>query len=79
VYNLGGDEQYEIKYVSDLILENLHKDDSKVTYKKAEPFTTKIKTPDALKAKKDLNFKLTISAEEGIRKTVAWLKQLYGY
>ena len=77
VYNLGGNQQYEIKYVSDLILNNLHKDDSKVTYKEAEPFTTKIKTPDASKAKRDLDFKLTISAEEGIRRTVAWFKKLY--
>ncbi len=78
VYNLGGDTQYEIKYVSDLILKNLHKDDSKVTYKEAEPFTTKIKTPDASKAKRDLNFTLTISAEEGIRRTVEWFRKLYG-
>jgi len=78
VYNLGGDTQYEIKYVSDLILKNLHKDDSKVTYKEAEPFTTKIKTPDASKAKRDLNFSLTISAEEGIRRTVGWFRKLYG-
>ena len=78
IYNLGGDTQYDIKYISDLILKNLGKDDSKVTYKEAEPFTTKIKTPDASKAKRDLDFKLTISAEEGIRRTVAWFKKLYG-
>jgi dTDP-glucose 4,6-dehydratase len=77
IYNLGGDTQYEIKYVSDLILKNLQKDDSKVAYKEAEPFTTRIKTPDASKAKKDLDFKLTISAEEGIRRTVEWFKKLY--
>lgn len=77
VYNLGGDTQYEIKYISDLILRNLHKDDSKVTYKEAEPFTTKIKTPDSSKAKKDLNFELTIPVEEGIRRTVEWFKRLY--
>jgi dTDP-glucose 4,6-dehydratase len=78
IYNLGGDTQYDIKYVSDQILKNLNKDDSKVSYKEAEPFTTKIKTPDASKAKRDLDFKLTISAEEGIRRTVAWFKELYG-
>ena len=78
VYNLGGDKQYEIKYVSDLILKNLSKDDSKVTYKEAEPFTTKIKTPDSSKARKDLEFKLTICAEEGLRRTVEWFKRLYG-
>jgi len=78
VYNLGGDRQYEIKYVSDLILKCLNKDDSKVTYMKAEPFTTRIKTPDSSKAKKDLSFKLTVSAEEGIPRTVKWFKKLYG-
>ena len=78
VYNLGGDRQYEIKYVSDLILKNLGKDDSKVTYQETEPFTTKIKTPDASKAKRDIDFKLTIPAEEGIKRTVEWFRMLYG-
>jgi dTDP-glucose 4,6-dehydratase len=78
VYNLGGDTQYEIKYVSDLILKSLGKDDSKVTYREAEPFTTRIKTPDSSKAKRDLGFKLTVSAEEGIPRTVEWFKKLYG-
>jgi dTDP-glucose 4,6-dehydratase len=78
VYNLGGDTQYEIKYVSDLILKNLQKDDSRVTYKEAEPFTTKVKTPDSSKAKRDLDFELTVPAEEGIRRTVEWFKELCG-
>jgi dTDP-glucose 4,6-dehydratase len=68
VYNLGGDQQYEIKYVSDLILKTLGKDDSKVIYKEAEPFTTKVKTPDSSKAKKDLDFKLTFKKTYGVEK-----------
>jgi len=78
VYNLGGEEQYEIKYISDLILRYVGKDDSKVTYKEAEPFTTRIKTPDSSKAKRDLDFKLTVPVEEGMRRTVEWFKKLYG-
>jgi len=78
VYNLGGDKQYEIKYVSDLNLKCLGKDDSKVTYREAEPFTTRIKTPDSSKARRDLGFKLTVSAEEGIPRTVEGFKKLYG-
>jgi len=78
VYNLGGDQQYEIKYISDLILRILGKDDSKVIYKEAEPFTTRIKTPDSTKAKKDLGFRLTVSVEEGLRRTVEWFKKVYG-
>lgn len=78
VYNLGGDKQYEIKYISDLILKTLGKNDSKVTYKEAEPFTTRIKTPDSTKAKKDLDFKITVPVEEGIKRTVEWFKKVYG-
>ena len=77
VYNLGGDKQYEIKYISDLILKCLEKDYLKVIYKEAEPFTTKIKTPDSSKAKRDLDFKLTVQVEEGLQKTAEWFKKLY--
>jgi dTDP-glucose 4,6-dehydratase len=77
VYNLGGDQQYEVKFVSDLILRLLGKDDSKVTYKEAEPFTTRVKTPDSSKAKRDLGFKLTVPIEEGMRRTVEWFKAVY--
>ncbi|MEM3365323.1 MAG: NAD(P)-dependent oxidoreductase [Candidatus Bathyarchaeia archaeon] len=78
VYNLGGDDQYEVKYVSDLILKLLGKDDSNVTYKDSEPFTTVVKRPDSSKAKRDLNFRLTVPLEEGLRRTVEWFKRSYG-
>jgi dTDP-glucose 4,6-dehydratase len=75
-YNLGGDSQYEIKSVSDLILRQLGKNDSRVTYKESEPFTTRIKTPDTAKAKEDLGFELKVPIEEGIAKTIEWFKGL---
>lgn len=78
VYNLGGDKQYEIKYVSDLILKCLRKGDLKVTYGEREPFTTRIKTPDSSKAKRDLGFKLTVPLEEGMPRTIEWFKGVYG-
>ena len=74
---MGGDTQYEIKYVSDLILKNVGKDDSKVTYKDSEPYTTKIKTPDSSKAKRDLHFELKVPVEEGLRRTVRWFNEIY--
>ncbi|MDX1814128.1 MAG: NAD(P)-dependent oxidoreductase [Candidatus Bathyarchaeia archaeon] len=78
VYNFGGDEQYEVKFVSDLILELLGKNDSKVCYKEAEAFTTRVKTPDSSKAKRDLHLKLTMPVEDGMKKTVDWFAKLYG-
>jgi dTDP-glucose 4,6-dehydratase len=78
VYNFGGDNQYGVKFVSDLILKLLGKNDSKVSYKETESFTTRVKTPDSSKAKRDLDFKLTVPVEEGMRKTVEWFTKLYG-
>lgn len=80
VYNVGGREEWEsdIKHVSDLILNNLGKDDSKVVYKKAEPFTTKVKHMDFSKARRDLKHNPVVPLEEGIPKTIKWMKQFYG-
>ena len=77
VYNLGGDKLYDIKYLSDLILNYLGKDDSKVIYKEIEPFTTKVKKPDSTKAKRDLGFKITVPLEEGIPRTIEWFRKIY--
>ncbi len=79
VYNVGGKEEWEhdIKYVSDLILKNLGKKDSKVTYKEGEPFTTKVKHMDFSKIRRDLKHDPKVPLEEGIPKTIEWMKKLY--
>ena len=77
VYNLGGDEQYTIKYVSDLILKLVGTDDSLVSYEEDEPFTTVIKTPDSSRAIDELSFKLTVPLDVGMKRTVDWFKEFY--
>lgn len=79
VYNVAGKPEWEreIKEYSDLILEAVGRDDSNVTYKEAEPFTTKIKTIDCSKAIRDIGHDPKITPEEGIRKTVEWMKWYY--
>ncbi|MFC1920704.1 NAD-dependent epimerase/dehydratase family protein [Chloroflexota bacterium] len=79
VYNVGGREEWEhdIKYVSDLILKSLGKDDSKVTYKEAEPFTTMVKHMDFSKIRRDLKHDPEVPIEDGIPRTIKWMKQLY--
>ncbi len=79
VYNIGGKTEWErdIKYISDLILKYLGKDDSKVTYKDAEPFTTKVKKIDFSKAIEDLKHDPKVSPEEGIPETIEWMKKIY--
>jgi dTDP-glucose 4,6-dehydratase len=79
VYNVGGREAWEkdIKEYSDLVLAVCGKDDSLVTYKQAEPHTTKIKTMDFSKAVKDLQHNPKIPPPEGIKRTVKWMKWYY--
>ncbi len=79
VYNVGGRVEWEkdIKEYSDIILKTIGKDDSIVEYKEKENFTTKIKTVDFSKAIKDLNHNPVIDPEEGIKRTVSWMKKIY--
>jgi dTDP-glucose 4,6-dehydratase len=81
VYNVGGKEEWEheIKYASDLILEYLGKKDSRVTYKEAEPFTTRVKHMDFSKARRDLDHNPLIPLEEGVPRTIEWMKGVYGF
>ena len=80
VYNVAGRPEWErdIKAYSDLILKIVGRDDSLVTYKDAEPFTTKTKPVDCSKAVRDLKHDPKVTPEEGIRRTVDWMKQQYG-
>ena len=79
VYNVGGRAEWEkeIKEYSDIVLKACGKDDSLVTYYDSEPYTTKIKKMDFSKAIKDLNHVAKTSPEEGINKTVEWMKNHY--
>jgi dTDP-glucose 4,6-dehydratase len=79
VYNVGGRTEWEmdIKDYSDLVLKTVGIDDSIVTYKEAEAFTTKVKTIDFSKAIKDLNHNPVVDPAEGIRRTVEWMKWFY--
>ena len=80
VYNVAGRPEWErdIKAYSDLILKIVGHDDSLVTYKDAEPFTTKTKPVDCSKAIRDLKHDPRVSPEEGIPRTVEWMKRQYG-
>ena len=79
VYNVGGKIEWEmdIKEYSDIVLKTVGMDDSIVTYKDSENQTTKIKRMDFSKAVKELNHNPVVSPEEGIRKTIEWMKHYY--
>lgn len=79
VYNVAGREEWEmeIKEYSDMVLSAVGRDDSIVTYKDGEPFTTEIKTIDCSKAIRDLKHDPKVAPKEGIRRTVEWMKWYY--
>jgi dTDP-glucose 4,6-dehydratase len=79
VYNLGAKEEWvtDIKHVSDLVLRCLGKTDKLVTYKEAEPFTTRIKKVDFSKIRRDLRHDPRVPIEEGIPMYIAWMKKAY--
>jgi dTDP-glucose 4,6-dehydratase len=77
VYNIGGGEFHDIETLSDYVIRATSADPSLVTFKESEPFTTKKKQIDNRKAVKDLGFQVTVSLEEGVCRTVEWMRQIY--
>lgn len=77
VYNIAGTEYHDIKTLSDMILNYLGKDDSKVQYEKYEEHNTGNKKGDLSKAEKDLNHRPQVNLAEGIPLTIEWQKKIY--
>ena len=80
VYNVGGRPEWErdIKEYSDMVLKAAGKTDENISYKDAEPFTTKVKQMDFSRAVRDLKHNPKIPPEEGVRRTVEWMREHYG-
>lgn len=77
VYNIAGSERTDIETVSNMILRATNRNDSIVTYKDPEPMTTVDKIVDRghmLGALGDLR---EMPFEEGIDRTVSWMRQAY--
>ncbi|HKQ97114.1 MAG TPA: NAD(P)-dependent oxidoreductase [Candidatus Polarisedimenticolia bacterium] len=76
-YNIGGDQYHTIEELSDLTLKVTGADPKLVEYRDAEVLTTRTKRVDVGKAVGQLGHKTTVTLEEGIRKTVAWMREVY--
>lgn len=77
VYNIGGGEFHDIETLAGYVIQATGADPGIVTYEDSEPFTTKVKDVDNSKAVRDLDFKVTVSLEEGVRRTVEWMRKVY--
>jgi dTDP-glucose 4,6-dehydratase len=78
VYNIGGLEYHDIETLVDIIWKYTGAPRNLITYEDSEILTTKSKKVDISKAVLDLDHKLTINMEEGLVKTIDWMKQYYG-
>lgn len=78
VYNITSDRLHTIEDLAELILKYSGADSNLVTFEDhGEILTTKVKRADATKAKRDLGHENTVSLEEGVKRTVEWMKEYY--
>ena len=79
IYNIASKTNHTIERLVELILEYTGADPNLVSYVDHEEIlTTKDKFVDASKAEKDLGHKETVALEDGVKKTVDWMKDYYG-
>jgi len=76
-YNIAGQTLHTIEDLSNTILKVTGADPGLVEYRDSEILTTARKLVDAGKAARDLGHKDSCTLEEGIRRTVDWMRQVY--
>jgi len=78
VYNIGGQEFRSVKELSDLILDYTGADPKLVSYLPEDKHNVLNKRPDIEKAKKQFGHDPKVILEEGVPKTIEWMKGVYG-
>jgi len=78
VYNIAGNEYHSMEYLAQLVVKLAGADESLIEYQSNELLTTRDKKVDASKAERDLDHKMSVSLEEGVERTLAWMRQHYG-
>ncbi|MBN2562026.1 MAG: NAD(P)-dependent oxidoreductase [Phycisphaerae bacterium] len=77
VVNIGGTEFRSVKDASDFILKYLGKDDRMVKYQPEDKHNVQNKRPSIEKARKMLDHNPTTTLEEGLPKTIEWMRKTY--
>ncbi len=77
VYNIGGSEYHDIESLAKIVWDYTKADPKLITYKESEMLTTKSKKVDISKVIDHLKHELTVSLEDGVKRTVDWMKDYY--
>ena len=77
VYNIGGNKLHSVEALAKIIWDYTKAHKELITYEDSEKMTTKTKKVDISLAIKELNHKITTPIEEGLRKTIDWMRDYY--
>lgn len=77
VYNIAGKDEHSMEELADIIWRQTRADPRLIAYKDPEILTTLRKQVDISKAVKDLDHKITVNLEEGVARTLEWMKDYY--
>jgi dTDP-glucose 4,6-dehydratase len=77
VYNIGSDQFHNIEKLADLIWKYTNAPIDLIEYKESEMLTTKLKNVNIELSKLELDHKQTVSLEEGVKKTIDWMRKFY--
>ncbi len=79
VYNIGGKVQHDIETLAGIIWKHSGASEHLISYADSEVLTTKVKLVDSTRAERDLGHASTVDLEEGIRRTIDWMKEYYRF
>jgi dTDP-glucose 4,6-dehydratase len=77
-YNIGGTEYHDIETLAKLVWDYTKADPGLVHFAESEILTTRAKRVDVNKAVRDLNHHAEVSLEEGVKRTIDWMREYYG-
>ena len=78
-YNIASNHHHSIEELIEWIVKETDADPNLVTYdERSEILTTKDKYVNSKKAREDLNHQDTTSLQDGVKKTVDWMREYYG-
>lgn len=77
VYNIGSSQFHDIETLADIIWKYTNAPKELIEYKNAEILTAKLKKVNTELAKNELDHKETVLLEEGVKKTIDWMKEYY--
>jgi dTDP-glucose 4,6-dehydratase len=77
VYNIGGREHHDMESLVELIWKQTDADPKLIEYRESEILTTKDKVVDVSLSERDLQHTNTVSLEEGVKRTVEWMREYY--